>query len=337
MELVEFSIFSEKIVIVGSNSFSGSHFVDRLLSENIECIGISRSQEPNDVFLPYKKRDTKQFQFYQFDLNHNLTEIIDVINDAKAKYVVNFAAQGMVAESWRHPEQWFQTNVVATIKFHEEIRKLGFLKKYIHVSTPEVYGNCEGRIKENRVYNPSTPYAVSKAAADMSLMSFFEAYNFPVVFTRAGNVYGPGQRLYRIIPRTILFFLTGKTLELHGGGRSIRSFVNVRDVADATLKTIQNGKTGEIFHLSTDQTVSIKKLVELIADLMGISFKNHTKIVDDRLGKDFSYFLDSSKAKTELGWNPGISLEDGIKETIYWVKTNLHDLEKEPFIYLHKQ
>jgi dTDP-glucose 4,6-dehydratase len=327
---------SEKVVIIGSNSFSGSHFVDRLLSDGIKCIGISRSQEPHDVFLSYKKRDADKFQFYQLDLNHNLNEIVDVIYETKAKYVVNFAAQAMVTESWQHPEHWFKTNVEATIKLHDELRKLNVLKKYVHVSTPEVYGNCEGLIEEKTNYNPSTPYAVSRAAADMSLMSFINAYDFPVVFTRSANVFGPGQQLYRIIPRAILFFMIGRTLELHGGGHSVRSFIHIRDVADGTLKAMLNGKAGEIFHLSTDRTVSIRELVELIAQLMDVSFDDYTKIVDERLGKDSSYMLDSSKAKKELGWDPAIGLEEGIQETIDWVTNNLHELKKQPVDYIHK-
>ena len=329
-------MFSEKVVVIGSNCFSGSHFVDYLLAKNIECIGISRSKEPHDVFLPYKVRDNRKFQFYQLDLNHNVDEIMDVIYDSKAKYVVNFAAQGMVAESWQNPEQWFQTNVVANVKFHDNLRRIDKLLKYVHVSSAEVYGNCKGDIKENTFYNHSTPYAVSKAAADMSLMSFFNSYNFPVVFTRSVNVFGPGQGLYRIIPRSILFFLTGRTLQLQGGGSSIRSFIYIRDVADATFKAMKNGIEGEVYHFSTDQTISIKELVELIAQLLGISFEDHIKIVDDRLGKDFSYLLDYSKAKRELKWHPKIDLTKGIKETINWVKNNLHDLQKQSFDYIHK-
>ena len=103
---------NEKIVVIGSNSFSGSNFVDYLLDNELEVIGISRSPEPNPVFLPYKKHKNASFKFYQLDLNHNLNEIIDAITDFKADYVVNFAAQGMVAQSWQHPEHWFQTNTV---------------------------------------------------------------------------------------------------------------------------------------------------------------------------------------------------------------------------------
>lgn len=327
---------SSKFVVIGSNSFSGASFISYLLKNGTEVVGFGRSTEPDSVFLPYKWNNYKNFKFYQMDLNHHLSDIMGVINDFAPDYVVNFAAQSMVAESWQYPEQWFQTNVVANVKLHEALRKCKFLKKYVHVSTPEVYGTCEGLIKEHTNYNPSTPYAVSRAAADLSLMSFYKAYNFPVVFTRAANVYGPGQQLYRVIPRTILFFMLGKRLQLHGGGHSVRSFIHIDDVADATLRVAQNAPAGEIYHFSTKRNISIRTIVEMIAKQMGVSFEDHVEIVGERLGKDSAYLLDSTKAITTLGWQPRIELEQGIDETIGWVQNNLEELKKQPFDYIHK-
>jgi len=326
----------EKIIVIGSNSFSGASFVDYLLGEGIETIGISRSQEPHPVFLPYKKRETALFRFFQMDLNQDLDEIIKIIDAQRPDYVVNFAAQSMVAESWQNPVHWFQTNVVATIQLHDELRQRDFLKKYVHVSTPEVYGSCEGLVRESTTYNPSTPYAVSRAAADMSLMSFYKAYGFPVAFTRAANVYGPGQQLYRIIPRTILFFLTGRKLQLHGGGHSVRSFIHIRDVADGTLRVARQASPGEIYHFSTARNLSIRNLVEMIAAQLGVSFEEHVEIVGERLGKDAAYALDSTNAREKLQWRDKISLEQGIEETIAWVRDNLDKIKKQPLNYIHK-
>jgi len=327
---------NEKIIVIGSNSFSGANFVDFALGEGAEVVGMSRSCEPHDVFLPYKKRSNAAFRFYQFDLNHDLDRIMDIIKGYKPDYVVNFAAQGMVAESWQQPEHWFQTNTVANVKFHDQLRRCEFLKKYVHVSTPEVYGTCEGLIAENTSYNPTTPYAVSRAAADMSLLSFQRAYNFPVVFTRAANVYGPGQQLYRIIPRSILCFLTGQKLQLQGGGRSVRSFIHIRDVADGTLRAARSGKPGDIFHFSTTRNITIRSLVEMIAGRVGVRFEECVEVVGERLGQDAAYLLDSNKAKLELGWQDAISLKNGIDDTIRWVKENLDDLKQQPLKYIHK-
>lgn len=329
----------EKIVVIGSNSFSGASFVDYALNDGSEVIAISRSPEPDNVFLPYKwpgKDKLNLFKFYQMDLNNDIEAIIDLIRTTNPDYVVNFAAQSMVAESWLNPEHWMTTNVVSAVKLHDALRKCAFLKKYVHISTPEVYGNCEGLIQENINYNPSTPYAVSRAAADMSLMTFFKTYNFPVVFTRAANVFGPGQQLYRIIPRTVFFFLTGRKLQLHGGGHSVRSFIHIRDVADGTLRVMRQAAPGEIFHFSTSRNISIRAVVELIAKYLNVDFKGFVEIAGERPGKDSAYLLDSTKARTTLGWKDQITLEDGVKETIDWVKNNLETLKAQPLDYLHK-
>jgi len=326
----------ERFAVIGSNSFSGAHFVDHLLGEGVEVIGISRSREPLAVFLPYKKSASPAFRFFQMDLNHDFDSIMRVLDEFAPDYVVNFAAQSMVAESWQHPEQWFQTNAVAMVRLHDQLRHCDFLKRYIHVSTPEVYGDCSGLVKENTCYNPSTPYAVSRAAADMSLLSFFNAYDFPVVFTRAANVYGPGQQLYRIIPRAVLYFSTGKKLQLHGGGHSVRSFIHIRDVSDGTLRAARRSPPGEIYHFSSSENISIRSLVRMIANQLNVSFEDNVEIVGDRLGKDSAYMLDSTKAGKILGWNARSDLEQGIEETIAWVKENLEILGRQPFDYIHK-
>jgi dTDP-glucose 4,6-dehydratase len=328
---------SEKFAVIGSNSFSGSNFIDFLLNNGIEVIGISRSSEPDTIFLPYKKNDNiSLFKFYKLDLNKDLEIIVNLINEIKPDYIVNFAAQGMVAESWKQPGHWFQTNTLSSVMLHDKLRKLSFLKKYVHVSTPEVYGSCEGLVKENTIYHPSTPYAVSRAATDMSLMAFYKNYGFPVIFTRSANVFGPCQQLYRIIPRTILFFLLKKKLQLHGGGHSVRSFIHIKDVADGTLKATKMANPPEIFHFSTSRNISIRALVEMIAKQLNISFEKYVEIVDERPGKDSAYLLDNKKAKEILGWHDKIALEQGIEETIKWIRDNIEILKKQNFDYKHK-
>jgi len=326
----------ESILIIGSNSFSGSTFADYALTKGWAVNGLSRSVEAPAPFLPYKWHADKNFKYHQLDLNKNLVEIIDLLDKTKPQYVVNFAAQSMVGESWQNPGDWFMTNAVSTIKLHNELRKRDFLKRYVHVSTPEVYGSCSGFVKEDFVFNPSTPYAVSRAAADMSLKTFHSAYGFPVVTTRAANVYGPGQQLYRIIPRTILFILLNRKLQLHGGGVSTRSFIHMRDVADATWKIMLAGQNGETYHISTDSVISIRSLVERICQKLNVEFEDHVEFVGDRVGKDSAYHLDSSKLRSTLNWTDQISLEHGLDECISWVKANFDALKLQPMDYQHK-
>ena len=327
-----------RFLIIGSNSFSGAQFIKYLLQNDCEVVGISRSEEINAVYLPYKwEKLEENFRFHQIDINHQLDELIEIMVDFKPEYIVNFAAQGMVAQSWETPQDWYQTNVVAQVKLHDQLRKLKFIKKYVHVTTPEAYGSTEGWIKESFLFSPSTPYAVSRAACDLHLMSFFKAYQFPVVFTRAANVYGPGQQLYRIIPRTMLYARLGKKMNLHGGGLSIRSFIHMDDVSSATLKIATNGIPGESYHISTNDKISIRGLVEKICDLTSTSFSDLVNVSDDRLGKDQAYLLDSNKLRNDFSWQDEIGLNEGLTDTLTWVDNNLDLLEKLPADYIHKQ
>jgi dTDP-glucose 4,6-dehydratase len=330
---------SEKIFVIGSNSFSGATFAAQALREGAVVLGASRSPEPVPSLLPYRWLAPEQqarFEFAQLDLNQDGAALLERIGDFRPDYVVNFAAQSMVAESWENPEHWYQTNVMANVRLHEGLRKMDFIRKYVHVTTPEVYGSTEGKIDETAPYNPSTPYAASRAACDLHLITFLRQYQFPVTFTRAANVYGPGQQLYRIIPRTILCIRTGEKLQLHGGGVSVRSFIHGRDIADGTLKVARQAPAGECYHFSTDRWLSIRDLVEMICERMQVVFEECVDVAPERPGKDAAYILDSTKARTRLGWADQVSLEDGITETIRWVDDNLDELRRQPQKYIHK-
>ena len=309
------------------------------MSEGHEVVGVSRSDELNPVFLPYRwgpAERLKKFSFLRMDLNEKAEEIGRLAREQNLAWVANFAAQSMVAESWLTPVHWYQTNVVANVRLHEELRKWDGLKKYLHVTTPEVYGSCSGVVREDAPFNPSTPYAASRAACDLHLMTFFKRYNFPVVFTRAANVYGPGQQLYRIVPRAALFSRLQKKLPLHGGGHSKRAFIHGKDVATASLAILDRGQSGQVYHLSTDRFIAIRDLVSMIAQKTGSSFEKLAEVTEDRPGKDAAYLLDSTRAKQELGWAPAVDLEAGADSVIRWIDQNLSTLRTLPDHYIHK-
>jgi dTDP-glucose 4,6-dehydratase len=327
-------------LVLGSNSFTGSHFVQVLLEAGHDVLATSRSSEPSPVFLPYRwgelaKARTGRLEVRRLDLNEDREAILALVNERRPEFVVNLAAQSMVAQSWDRPEDWFRTNTLATVALHEGLRRCSFLRRYVHVSTPEVYGSCQGLVREDAPFNPSTPYAVSRAAADMSLRTFHARWGFPVVTTRAANVFGPGQQLYRIVPRAVLCALTKRKLKLDGGGRSIRSFIHVRDVAEATLLLALEGKPGETYHLSTDRHHTIRQVVEEVCRQTGASFEEIVVVVDDRPGKDQAYLLDSAKARS-LGWKPRRTFEEGVAETIRWMRDDLDAILREPADYVHK-
>jgi len=327
-----------KVLVIGSNSFSGSNFVNYLLGRDHEVMAMSRSKEPNSVFLPYTWTTKKpiNLSFLQLDMNKDLDEIVNKIKLFKPIYIVNFAAQGMVAESWKKPEDWYQTNLMSQVKLHNCIRKFDFIENFLNFSTPEVYGSTDGWIRESYSFSPNTPYAVSRAACDLHLISFFRNYGFPVTFTRTANVFGAGQQLYRIVPKTIFSGIKGTKLQLHGGGSSERSFIHIDDVSDATYKVMKNGISGETYHISTDKLISIKKLVWTIAEKINKNPDDFVINTDERLGKDHSYALDSRKIRNQLSWSDCVSLEAGLDRTIDWVESNLDVLKKMPANYIHK-
>jgi len=335
-----------KFLVIGSNSFSGSHFVAEALRAGHQVWGVSRSAEPNRVFLPYRWPDPstgepqanpQNFAFQAVDLNTQLTALLELIDRVQPAIFVNFAAQGMVAESWLNPTQWYQTNVVSQVALHDALRQRPFLQKYVHVTTPEVYGSTdEGWIREHNQFAPSTPYAVSRAACDLHLHSFHKAYGFPVVFTRAANVYGPGQQLYRIIPRAMLSARTGKPMQLHGGGYSERCFIHIRDAMQATLLLALEADPGSTWHLSTREPTSIRALVERICERCGVPLSAVVEESGERLGKDQSYLLDSTSIREAFGWSDQVSLEEGLSDTLAWVDKHLDQLKPLPWTYQHK-
>jgi dTDP-glucose 4,6-dehydratase len=327
----------EKYLILGSNSFSGATFADFLAARGHDVLATSRSEEAHDAFLPYKweKRPGK-VRFQRIDLNHDLDRLKSLLAAERPTHVVNFAAQSMVGESWLHPDHWMMTNVVSAVRLHDLLRNYDGLDRYVHVTTPEAYGSTEGWVKEDAPFNPSTPYAVSRAAGDMSLRTYFTNYGFPVVFTRAANVYGPGQQLYRIVPRTIVAAMGGQKLRLDGGGKSVRVFIHMTDVSDATVKVAQKGVPGDTYHISGYELVSIRALVEMILKRLGKSFEACVEIGPERPGKDTAYTLDSLKLRTELGWRDTLSLEQGIDDVIRWAERFKDDMSKLPTKYEHK-
>ncbi len=325
-------------IVIGSNSFSGFDFTMYLLNKNQKVIGISRSRPKYKTFNPQIVFKNKNFKFYKYNLNTDKKKIIQLLKNLKTKFnIYNFASQSMVAQSWYHPIDWYNTNLISTVEIIEKLRNMQNLNRYIHFTTPEVYGSTNKWIKENNIFLPNTPYAISRASMDFHLLALYKSFNFPVIFTRAANVYGARQKLYRIIPKTIISILNGQKIPLYGGGKSKRSFIDIRDVSEALWKISKKGTIGSTYHISTDKLISIKELVRLICKKMNKNFDELVEIKKENTGKDLAYKLSSSKLKRELKWKSKIDLDKGINETIDWILENLKKLKLESTNYLHKK
>jgi dTDP-glucose 4,6-dehydratase len=325
-----------KILILGATSFSGNSLANSLITKS-DLVLLGRNSKLPNVFNALSKQDSIRQEIITWNINQNQNEFFSLLEKEEVSTIVNFAAQSMVGQSWERPEDWYEANVLSFATLLKGIVKTGNISKFIQFTTPEVYGSTEGWIKENFNFSPNTPYAVSRAASDWHLKALHENFGFPVIFTRAANVYGEHQRLYRIVPRVILSALTGQKLPLQGGGKSIRSFIHIEDVNDALLRIIQNGTPGDSYHISTNDLVTIHELVAMVANKLNVKLEDLVEIAPDRPGKDYAYQLDSQKIRSELGWEDRISLSDGIDRTIKWVQNNIDELKQLPLNYEHRR
>ena len=328
---------SNKYLVLGANSFSGQDFVDLLLdnTENV-VIGVGRSPERSPLFLSYKCRaDLSQYRYFPIDLNQDMPTLLELLDVERPQYIVNFISLSDVAASWVYPDHCMQTNCVALAKLVNSLYEKDYLDRYLSISSPEVYGSCEGTVYEDAPLNPSTPYAASKAAADLLLTAYAKQFGFPLVTVRATNVYGARQQLYKIIPRTLIYLKMGKKVELHGGGSAVKSYIHIRDVSRGELAALEHGQPGATYHLSPGSGLTIRELVAMICQRLGSSLDESTVVVGERPGQDATYVIDSSRARNEFSWSPMVSLEEGLEETIAWVDDNWDQLEAHPLNYQH--
>jgi len=329
-----------QVAIIGAYSFSGSTFIKYLQEKGVSVLGFARTKRIDQIFLPFFEKSFSTFQKIEILESNVLTDhdhISDILDERNVEFIFNFAAQSMVVESWDRPEDWYDVNVSSFSKLLRRLsaNKQSRLQKYIQFSTPEVYGTTSGLVKECWDFNPTTPYAISRTAGDLHLRALNNTFGFPVVFTRTANIYGKYQRLYRLIPKLIVKILKGQKFELHGGGKSIRSFIHSDDVAEALWKVMQKGQTGETYHISGTRFITILDLVMIILDKLNASFNDHIIIKDDRAGKDEAYLLDSSKIRGQLGWEDKVSLESGIDQVINWVTDNWTKIQTLDTNYRH--
>ena len=311
----------KRILILGSNSFSGNHLASYLLKKKFFVIGCSLSQQSKPKFnclyqLP--KSISKNFKFQKLNLNKDLKKLQKLILKYKPEFIVDFLGQGMVEESWSYPYLTFNTNVLSKIKLYNFLIKQKFLKKYIKISTPEVFGSAEITDSNFNKYNPSTPYALSHSTIEKYLFLLFKHYSFPVVISRFANFYGPYQKLYRLIPLAIHKANKKEKFQLHGGGKSRRSFIFYEDFCNGIYKLILKAKLGKSYQFSSREYFSVKKIVEIIYKKKNLNPSKYIVYVKDRVGKDKDYKIFDQDTRKRLNWKNKTSINKGINEVIEW-------------------
>lgn len=322
-------------LVLGGSSFSGNNTAASLTKTH-KVVCLNRNINLANVFKN-NLINYENYTEYEWNLNDSPELLERILREHNIDTVLNFAAQSMVGQSWEQPEDWYQANLVGFATTIRTLSRHPGLKKFIQFTTPEVYGSTHGWVEESFQFAPNTPYAISRAASDWHLKALHENFGFPAIFTRAANVFGEHQQLYRIVPRVILSAITGRKLPLQGGGKSIRSFIHIQDVSAALVRIIERGTPGESYHISTNELITIHELVATVANKMNVNFEDLVEIAPDRPGKDYAYQLDSRKIRSELRWKDEISLSDGLDRTIKWVLDNIDELKKLPLNYEHRK
>jgi dTDP-glucose 4,6-dehydratase len=263
--------------------------------------------------------------FFQIDIRDK-SSLRKLFKSQGIDQIVHFAAESHVDRSIVNPGLFAETNIIGTVNLLECAREFS-IKKFLHVSTDEVYGSLtEGFATESYPLNPSSPYSASKAAAEHFVFSYMHTFNLPINVVRCSNNYGPRQYPEKVIPFFISKLMNNKPVPVYGTGRNVREWMHVSDCARAIAAVLANGKNGAVYNISSGVFRENIQVAELLIQLMGKD-KALIEFVEDRKGHDFRYAIDSSKIRTELDWEPQITLEVGMAETITWYQRHKDRIE----------
>jgi dTDP-glucose 4,6-dehydratase len=255
--------------------------------------------------------------------------ITNTLKKFKIDTVIHIAAQTHVDNSFGNSLQFTVDNVLGTHTLLECVKDYGKIKRFIHMSTDEVYGEVdidhEG-CSEKSLLNPTNPYAATKAAAEFLCKSYVSSFGIPIIIVRGNNVYGPNQYPEKLVPKTIQHVMKKEKCEIHGTGETRRNFIHSSDVANAIDVVLHKGVVGEIYNIGSINEFSVKQIIQKIIDEMDstLIFEDCIKYVQDRPFNDFRYAIDCKKL-THLGWKEQILFEDGLKQTIK------HTIRKKSF------
>jgi len=312
---------SQNLLVTGGAGFIGNCFVRHILNKypdykviNLDALTYAGNIENLD--------DVKNNPNYTF-VHGNICDkklVRDLIS--QVNMVVNFAAESHVDRSITGPEIFIETNVQGTLNLLQASKELG-VERYLQVSTDEVYGTLgkTGYFYETTPIQPNSPYSASKASADLLVRAYFETYKMPVLTTRCSNNYGPYQYPEKLIPFFISQLLNGEKVPVYGDGLNVRDWLYVYDHCSAIDTVLHKGKVGEVYNIGGHNEKTNMEITNIILEAMGKD-ESSIRYVEDRLGHDKRYAIDNEKIQTQLGWEPSLTFEEGIKLTINWYLNN---------------
>jgi len=309
----------KKILILGISSFAGYTFAKYMLKKKYYVYGTYNSNIK--IFSDIKKN--KNLKLFKINLEKNYSRLFQVAKKINPFYIVDFSSICMVNESWSYPEKYLKINCISKLELIKNINLIKNLKKFLYISTPEVFGKTKKNLTENfKLFNPSTPYASTKLLIENLIRNYQSSNNKKFIIARFSNFYGPGQPLYRLIPKLIISIKKKIKFTIHGNGLSKRNFIFSDDFCNGIFMVLKKVTTGKSYHFSSETLYTVKQVVCKVCRLMNVDFNATINFGSDRIGKDDMYKLDCRKTKKELNWKCKTSLEKGIVQTIRHIEKN---------------
>lgn len=308
----------KNILVTGGCGFIGSHFIEYTLTNytTYKIINIDKMTYAASHYINHKFKNDDRYKFIGMDINDD--EIYDVLYNEDIKYLINFAAETHVDNSLQNAAPFWNSNISGVINLATQCIKYKGIKKFIQISTDEVYGDIPldstYEFSENDSLNPSNPYSASKASAELILMSYYRTFNLPLIITRSSNNYGDRQNNEKFIPKTIKNIKKSNYIEIYGNGENIRNWLDVRDNIKAIMKILVSGEIGEIYNIASEESYSNNDVITIIDEIL---YPRNLKVkyVKDRPGHDLKYSIKNKKLKS-LGWAQQYSLEKFLKENL---------------------
>ena len=308
-----------KLLITGGLGFIGSNFILNLLKNNNDytIVNVDDGLYGSNLMNLSEIEHFSNYKFVKGNIT-NFSLMQNLIADSDA--VINFAAESFVDRSISDAEPFLESNVKGVFTILEILKNEK--KRFVHISTDEVYGSLSNTsaVEETR-FNPSSPYAATKAAAEILINSYKTTYDCDCLITRCTNNFGPRQFPEKLIPKVILLASQNKEIPVYGNGKNIRDWLFVLDHCDAIHNVLQNGKSGESYNIASNNEIDNITIIKKILSILDKS-SDLIKFVEDRPGHDFRYSMNSSKIKNELGWTPKFDFDKGLENTVNWYLSN---------------
>lgn len=318
------------ILLGGAGVFAihtAKYLLDHANPRKVICVG--RNRIPSSAFTLDVGKGDSRFEYHQIHIVFEQDRLFELFDRESPEIIINFAALAY-ATSWEKSYRYYESNLVAVARMCEDLMKRDYLERFLQIGTSELYGSVSEPATEETHLDPTSPYAVSKMATDLHLDTLWKVKQFPMNIIRPSNAYGPGQLMYRVLPRAVLCGLTGEKMPLEGGGMVKKSYIHATDLARAIHMIIDKAPFGITYNAGPDEPVSIRQLVEYVADELGMSLDELCEITPGRTGEDAQYWLDSTRIRQDLGWKPEISLSEGARDMVAWGRKYLEELKKEP-------